>query len=498
MSKPADVQKPGGGKGSFMTALISASGVSVVAQGIGFVRYILIAAYFGVTRDLDVFFMAYSIATLIVFTFGVILDSVGIPHLVRVREERGTAAFRRLTGSIFTFSLWITVSLSLLFVALTPLVTRFMAAGFSPDEKAAVWRMSLSFLPWTLISIPYYALCSFYKSRRRFSIVFTGEILIAVISVVVLSLYHPDAKVVALSYFLGHLAAFLLLLVSSFDEFDRIGTVFSDEMKGVIKNFFELFGAKQIGSLASVVERFFQSYLLPGGISALNYASQMTTAASSLLTFREIFIVPLSLADQRAEKLERLTIGLSMITIPVMLFTAFFAQDIVTIFFQRGKFDLQAAAITSSVLSVYALAMLPSIAGLPAFRMFQVIDRIRSTGIVYLASIALFAVFGVLFVFVMKLGVIGMALIVVLNSYLSTGLSFYLLRRAGVSVNLIRVLRFAAFSTAISLLGIGIVRLLPPMSLHQILRLLMNGALFVGLVGAAHLPLKRHLIRIIQ
>jgi len=58
MSKPADVQKPGGGKGSFMTALISASGVSVVAQGIGFVRYILIAAYFGVTRDLDVFFMA--------------------------------------------------------------------------------------------------------------------------------------------------------------------------------------------------------------------------------------------------------------------------------------------------------------------------------------------------------------------------------------------------------------------------------------------------------
>jgi putative peptidoglycan lipid II flippase len=485
-------------KQGFLSAIISASGVSIIAQGLGFVRQIMIAAYFGVMRDLDVYFTTYAIATLMVFTFGLILDSVGIPHLVRVHEEKGTAAFKALTGSIFTFSLWVSLSLSLLFVALTPLITKFMAAGFSPAEKTAVWRMTLYFVPWTLISIPYYALCSFYKSLSQFKLVFTGEIVIALVSVLALSFYHAHPGAVSLTYFLGYLSAFLLLFSRSAGLFGAVGTVFTQDMKGVIKNFLELFGANQIGSLTSIVERFFQSFLLPGGISALTYASQMTTAASSLLTFREIFIVPLSLANQRAEKLERLTIGLSVITVPVMVFTAFFAHDIVTVLFQRGKFDMQATATTASVLSVYCLAFLPSIAGLPAFRMFQVIDRIRSTGFIYLAGVFIVAGFGALFIFYLKLGVIGMAMTIVANSYLSVTMSFWLLRRSGIRVNMIRIMKYAVYSAVMSLAAVGLVRLLPSLEAHLILRLLVSGSLFVGFVALSFLPLRRRLARIIH
>lgn len=482
---------------SFLKTMISASGVSMAAQAIGFFRQILTAAYFGVARELDIFFMTYAIATLMVFTFGMIFDTVGIPHLVKALEEKGTEHFRRLTGSIFTFSIWTSLILSLIFVTLTPIVVKFLAAGFSLEERKEVWIMAFYFLPWTIISLPYYALCSFYKSSSYFTIVFVGEIIISLFSVLALFVYHPNPWYLPISYFIGYFFAFIILFVYSFRYFDRIGKIFTSEMKNVIRNFIQLFGANQVGSLSSVIERFLQSFLQPGGISALTYAQQMTTGASSLLSFREIFIVPFSSSSQRAEKLERLIIGLVVISVPVMLFMSYFSRDIIALLFQRGKFNTAAAGLTSSVFSVYALALLPSVSGLPAFRMFQVIDRIRYTGIVYFLGAINFLVFGSIFIFILKMDAEGIALMVVINSYLSSLLSFYLLRKGGINLNILRILKFLAYSAMSSLIVLAVLHFLPQGEEPLLLKMLINGCLYIALIAIALLPLKKQLFKIV-
>lgn len=499
MSDPSGNSAPlAGTQRGFLKAMLSATGVSIAAQLLAFLRQIMTAAYFGVARELDIYFMTYAIATIMVLSFGAILDSVGIPHLVRTREEQGEATFRELAGSLVAFSVVLALVLSALFIAATPLVARFMAAGFPEADRQEIRSMAVSFLPWTCIALPYYALCSVFKSVHRFSLVFTGEVVIALGSVLFLALHHSSVTALPLSYFAGYVFASVLLLAYAAGRFRLWGSLRTDAMKGVTRNFFELFGANQLASLATVIERFFQSFLPAGGISALNYSSQMTVAATSVLTFREIFIVPLSSADRRAEKLERLVIAITVVVVPVMIFIAAYAGDIVAVLFERGRFDQSAKAVTAATLSVYALVLLPSTAGLPVFRMFQVIDRIRMTAVVYLLGALNFAVFGSIFLFGARMGTPGMALTVVVNSYLSVLVSLVLLRKCGVMTNWVRMSAYGVYTAFISLAALGLIRVLPLAAPHNpFVALLVSGCLFSMLVLLGYLPLWRRLKQVI-
>jgi putative peptidoglycan lipid II flippase len=478
--------------------MISASGVSIIAQAISFFRQILIAAYFGVTRDLDVYFMTFAIATLLIFTFATIFDSVGIPHLVKALEEKGENTFRKLTGSIFTFSVLTSLGLSLFFIVIIPPIAHIMAAGFSSTEKREIWHMAVYFLPWTLISLPYYAMCSFYKSKRYFNLVFVGDIIISFFTVCALILYHPNPFFLPLSYFIGYFFAFIFLFTISFRYFDRIGTLVNEELKKVIRNFLELFGTSQIGSISSMIERFLQSFMPSGGISALAYSQQITMAAGSFLSFREMFIVPLSSSIDRAKKLERLLIGLAIITIPVMTFLFYYTHDIVMLLFQRGKFNIDAAHMTSSVLSIYFLALLPSVAGVPIFRLFQVIDRIRYSGMASLLAALNFAVIGWGVVFLLKMGVVGLALMVTVNSYITVSFCIFLLRRGGIHFDIWRVVKYAGYAALSSMVMIGIMRALPEMHVNVFVKLFLVGCIYVTLIVTAYLPIRKQIFKVVN
>jgi len=486
-------------KGTFLEALIACFSVNIVIQIIGLLRQVLIAMYFGVTRELDIYFMTYTIAMMVVFTFGTIFDTVGIPHLVRTREEDREESFRKLTGSIFTFSLLLTFLLSIIFIVFLPYLAKLVAAGFSMEDKKELQTMGFYFLPWLLIYLPYYALSSFYKSIRNFNIIFIAETIVSSVSFLTLFIYHPRTNALPITFFAGYFFGFLILFILSFKYFHRIGKIFSDNMKKVYKNFFELFGVNQIGSLTSIVERFFQSFLASGSISALSYASTLTTQMSSFFSFREIFIVPLSSGDKedKKDKLERVVIGLSVLIIPIMIFVAYYSEEILAILFKRGKFDANALTMTSSALSIYALSLLPAIAGTPVFRMFQVIDRIKNTGFIYLLGAVNFIIFGAIFIFYLKLGIVGMASTVAINSYVSSCFSIYLLHKNGITLNFFRVMKYIAYAILVAIAGIILLNFILPLSAYLLLNLTIKGVVYIIFTILAYMPLKQKLLKIV-
>lgn len=483
-------------KEHFFKAVVSAFSVSVLAQALGLVRQMLIAAYFGISRGLDIYFMTYAIAMLLVFAFGIIFDTVSIPHLVKKLEDGPYEAFRKFTGSIFTFAVIFSVILSVLFLLLVPLFAKFMAAGFSGADKRGIGAMSIYFIPWTLISLPYYALCAFYKSIRHFNMVFLGEVVISVTSLAFIIFFHSDTMFLPLAYFSGYLAAFGMLFTLSFKYFNRIGKIFTAEMKKLCRNFTELFGANQLDSISSVIERTLQSFLPSGGVSVLAYSSQITTNMGGMLSFRDIFLVPLSASKDRNAKLQRAVIGLSAVTIPVMLFFSYYASDIIALLFKRGRFDSNAAELTASVLSIYALSLLPAVVGVPAFRMFQVIDRIKNTAIIYAVNIFNFAALGSFFVLYLRWGVCGLALTVMITSYISGAISFYLLGRMGIKIGFVRVFRYMIYFLVSSLATVSLLRYFPVPAPGLLLKFLSNGMAYVAIVAVLHLPLKDKLLHI--
>ncbi len=393
--------------------------------------------------------MVYILATITVFTFGMILDSVAIPHLVRTRENGGPEKALALARSIFRLSLCLSGAISLGFLIAVPLLAPIFATGFSSDERAGLAYLALYFLPWTLVYVPYYAAAVRHKMEWHYNRVFLAETVIISISTGFLALWHGDIRMLPLAYASGY-GVGLLLLTAGTALWSCLGVMPLSSMRGLLRNMAELFLSYQTVGLSSLVDRHMQSFLVPGGVGAVNYSAQIVSSLSTVLTFREIYMVPLTRQAERVERLERLLSGLVLLAIPVSVAVALFAPEMVKVLLQRGRFDAAATVLTADVLRIAAFSLITGAVSTPLFRMFQIIDRINYTHMVNITTAISLAIFGYLFVFALGWGVRGIALMQLSSGIVSTVFTAYLVRRFGISLRWRSILGWFIFAACVS------------------------------------------------
>ncbi|MGE5538260.1 MAG: lipid II flippase MurJ [Gemmatimonas sp.] len=428
----------------FVGVVASAVGVSIGVQALAFVRQVLIAAYFGISRDLDVYLVAYAVATIVAFTFSATFDSAVVPRLVQTRAVRGDAGFQSLATALFRVSCGLGLAAAAALIAVTPLLVPLVATGFDVGERGAVSELVWSFAPWVVLCLPYYAAAAWHKSRRAFNRVFAAELLIGVVSIAVLVSVHDRVEILPLAYAAGYGAA-LVLLVAGTGLLSLSGGR-ADGVGAVLRSVGELYVANQTGSVTAMIDRHYQSLVPPGGIAAVGFAGQIITGLTGLLTFREIYIVPLSEHERRDEKLERLLIGLVVLAIPASVFGLCFAYEATDILFRRGRFDADAARVTADVLGVYILSVVPSVVTTPLARMLLIVDRVSWMHLYYLASAAILAAGGYVFVRVLDLGTQGVAWMLLVNAVGGCAAMAVLTGRFGIRPRWGRVLRYAVYA----------------------------------------------------
>src|SRR4030067_359674 len=137
----------GSGPQTAIRGVFSVAIINLLARLIGYGKHIVITAYIGLTAQLDAFYIAVTVLSIVVFIFGDVFDSLGIPRLVKTLHEEGEERFRQLAGSILTFSMLLS-SLLCLFLFLIAPWTPWIAPGFSPGTKGFVLP-TLYFLPPT-------------------------------------------------------------------------------------------------------------------------------------------------------------------------------------------------------------------------------------------------------------------------------------------------------------------------------------------------------------
>jgi len=436
---------------SFLSSLVSTTGISVVVHALAFVRQMLIAAWFGVTRELDIYVVLFALATSVVFTLASIFDSVAVPALVRKRDSDGAEAMHSFAALILRLSILIGIAASALLLIVTPLLTPIVASGFSIAERAKLMQLAWYFLPWTFICVPYYAVAARYKAEWRFVRVFCAEIVVVVVSIGSLTIWHADISSLPLAYGAGYFAGFLWLNGAQALWGYRVGA--ASDGTGLLRNIGVLYLANQSGSLAGLADRHFQSLVPAGGIAAINYSNQLVSALSTLLAFREIFVVPLSERNLRAEKLERLIIGLVLLTVPIAGIVICFAPEMVAILFQHGRFDAAATELTGEVLRINALGIVTATVALPMFRMFQVLDRNRLAYVVYLSSAAALTVLGYIFIAILKWGAPGIAVMNLGASIIVCGLTAWLVALCGVRLRWRRIAKYLGYAALVSLIA---------------------------------------------
>jgi putative peptidoglycan lipid II flippase len=350
--------------------LREASGYSLltaVGLALGFVRELTVASTFGLTPQLDVFVAIMSLQLLFGAQIGNALETAFIS---RVAKAGGPAAVNRSLKPALC---------GLLLVNLGVVVFLLGSAGFLvhsifPRFDAAQEALGVRTLHLLTAPIVFASTAGLLRGALSvlgaFAPGFVAGSIISLCSILSITLWSERLGIDALT--LGVAAGNLLVMLLFTLQLVRLTSFAPSESRPPARGgWFLLWGAagtilvgELIYAAVSVTERSLASWLPTGSIAGFFYASTIVSVPLSLL------VIPLTTMGfpRMVEAFGRdRTTGLAMlrnqgllllgVSFAVVAVVAVFAESIVELVFMRGKFSLEHARFTASILSITIWAL---------------------------------------------------------------------------------------------------------------------------------------------
>ncbi|MEP2279024.1 lipid II flippase MurJ [Maribacter sp.] len=417
--------------------LILVSGVTLFISVLGFFKETVVAANFGLSLQLDTFYVALLIPGVINSVFLNSFKTVLIPNYINELEKKGNI------GSFQTTSLFVTVFVSLFFAVITYLSTNTFLEVLYPNKSIEFYLLVKEQLPILLFAIFFWGLASTlgallnvneeYKFSS-FSGIFTP---IFILVGVLLFKEHLKESLLAWGTTLGAFASCLyLLIVSKYKKLIVLGK--PDYKNSNIIIAFQQLPAKitsgLLTALNSVVDQFFAAQLVIGSIAALNYGLKIPAFLSSLLLiamgnvllpyFTKLALSNRKLAFENLFKnIKWVFIGLVIITVFGILLSDF----IVALLFERKEFTAEDSQVVSTIQKIF-LAYIPfKIVGMIMINFATSINK--NSIMAYISLVALILNL-ILDYFLMNIyGIFGIALCTTIITVLKSMIMYWYLNR---------------------------------------------------------------------
>lgn len=338
---------------------------------LGLLREIITAALFGATRQLDAFFVAYTLSNLSrqLLAEGA-LSAAFVPVFSRVVVEEGREKAAKLARQVTTVLLLAGGTAVTAGIFAAPILVRVMAPGFSgADVQLAVLLTRLMFPFLLLVSVAALAM-GVLNSLDSFFIPAVAPALSNLLYIVLLAILAPRMGIWALptAVLCGGAAQMLLQWWRS----GALGVPLlparpdwnNPELKRVIRLFFPYMAGLSLNQVNPVISRMVGSFLEGGTISVLSYADRIIQLPLGLFVIAISQAVLPMLSRIGAED----TAGFAQMTRDALRFTLFvilpvvvgmslLARPMVHLIFVRGAFNEWAWEATSRALALYALGL---------------------------------------------------------------------------------------------------------------------------------------------
>src|SRR4051794_5882926 len=108
--------------------------LTTIVKGMGAVKTVITARYFGRTDQLDAYLMAFLIPSFVGDVMAGAITQAFLPVLVEVRESQTVAESRRLYGSVLWGSLVFLSGIGVVVALFTGLLLHWIASGFTPAK----------------------------------------------------------------------------------------------------------------------------------------------------------------------------------------------------------------------------------------------------------------------------------------------------------------------------------------------------------------------------
>ena len=339
-----------------------AAGTSLAARGVGFAKEIVVAAHFGLSGNLDVYFVAF---TLIGFPLAILLNAVQTAFIARLSANISEAEGKHLYGQMAVGTLLILLLMLPLWLLFVPHALPWLASGFAPEKRQALETALLWLVPYYFLNGLNLLGYGVLQAKRRY---FQNGLLPAatpfVIMLTLLVIGTASGWHILVAALVAGTATECVLLLMTLSRLGCIGLPHLSgwrALKPVLANSMVLLPGTAIGSLVVLVEQAIAASLGEGSNAALLYGYRLPSALQSLfVTAIGITALPY-FASQIAKKqhgyclhsLKRLFwilgVGGTLIALPLVVFSS----EITALLYQRGDFDAAAVARVVPIQTAY-------------------------------------------------------------------------------------------------------------------------------------------------
>lgn len=405
----------------------------------GLMREIVVAAFFGASRSMDAFNVAYTLANLArqLLAEGA-LSAAFVPVFSQSLAKDGIKKALSLARGAMTVLLCATGLVVFLGIIGAPALTRIMAPGFDAENLAMASRLTKYMFPFLIfISIEALTMGELNSLGSFFvpalSPAFSN--LAFIITAPFFTSYY-GVYGLAFSVLCGGAAHFLTQWLWSL----RLGVALYPErpdlknpdLKRMMKLFLPYAAGLSLNQVNPVISRMLGSFLQAGSISVLNYSNRILQLPLGLfvIAISQAVLPQLSRAKEPEDFIDTLRQALRFalfIILPASLGIILISEPFVHLIFVRGEFNQWAWQATSSCLALGMLGLPGMACSTIVMRALYALEMPRAAFYTTLFSVSSTALFSLILMFPMSYN--GLALAPGIAFTLSGLLGLYQVRK---------------------------------------------------------------------
>lgn len=343
--------------------------IGILSRFLGLFRDILVGYQFGVSIYTDAYKAAVSVPETIFTIVGLAISTVFIPMLSKVKYEKSKDEMFKFSNNIISILLVISIIVFSLGFLFTDKIVGFMFDGFTKDKfilTVFLTRITLFNLLFLSINACYTAMlqvCEDFVIPSILGMFFNAPMIIYL-------LFFNDINIIGLTIanVIGNFLRVVVqvpVLYKHGYKFKLFINIKDERIKKILMLIIPVIIGSGANSLNMIVDMKVASSLGDGAVSALDFAQKIIVFANTAITTSIVSVMYPIMANKLNEGdnegfsiyLKKSISIIALLLVPISIGFILLNKELISAFYERGKFNDIAVGITSSAFLGYSLVL---------------------------------------------------------------------------------------------------------------------------------------------
>lgn len=343
---------------------------NIMSKLTALIREMVTARQFGATAETDAFFVAFTIPSVLFYLFTGALATVVVPVFSEYAAGGREKEAWKLFGTLFNALLLLLGLGTLLGLAAAPLLVKLIAPGLAENSANLAAQLTRMMFPLLIFSGFAALFSGLLNANNIFAVTaLNGPLSNIAVIIAILALGSVwGVRGMALGALVGGAAgAFVQLPALRRTGFQfRPGVPINHpDLKKILKLIVPITIGISVSETYILIDRYLASGLAEGSISALNYALKLAQIPAGLFaTAIGTAVFPSFTRLAAVKELSSLGAGVrralrlvTVVCVPAAVVLLVMREQLVTLFYFRGAFDIKAVQMTAAALFFYSFGV---------------------------------------------------------------------------------------------------------------------------------------------